>query len=328
MFLKTRTQRHMLQLPIDPIARSQYREAVRLFLLDCKLRNLSTFTIQSYYNYLESLQHDLESWQLTLINIQPKDLSERMIQNMLRLDFATNTINGRIRTCQQFFKFLFQEGILEQNIALGLKPLPNVKTILQTFSELQLKAILSLLDRKTFKGQRDYAMLLILLDTGIRVNELAELRKSDLDLDEHYLIIHASKNRKARRMPFQQTSAAALKCYLDLLGTSTLDVLWQTVSQKPIARSSIIDLISQYCKKAGIIGVKGSSHTFRHTMAKLFLLNGGQVDTLQYLLGHSSLEMTRYYIDLFPVDLHQQHQKYSPIEHLFSTKGGELEWSR
>jgi integrase/recombinase XerD len=115
---------------------------------------------------------------------------------------------------------------------------------------------------------------------------------------------------------------------MDMLGTTTLNDLWQTVSQTPLSRSSIIDLISHYCKKSGIVGVQGSSHTFRHTMAKLFLLHGGQVETLQYLLGHSSLEMTRYYIDLFPVDLHQQHQKYSPIEHLFTEKGAKLEWNR
>jgi integrase/recombinase XerD len=325
--LKTRTQRNMLHLPIDPMARSQYREAVRLFLLDCKLRNLSPFTIQSYYTYLDSLQHDLESWQLSLVTIQPNDLSERMIQHMLRPDFATNTINGRIRTCQQFFKFLYHEEILDQNVALGLKPIPQEKKMLHTFSESQMQKILLLPDRTTFKGQRDYAMLLILLDTGMRVNELAELRKSDVDLDEHYLIIHAGKNRKARRIPFQQTSAAALKCYMDLLRTGTWDALWQTASHKPLARSSIIDLISQYCKNAGIVCAKGSSHTFRHTMAKLFLLHGGQVDTLQYLLGHSSMEMTRYYIDLFPVDLHRQHQKYSPFEHLFSTKEVEIKWN-
>jgi integrase/recombinase XerD len=185
------------------MARSQYREAVRLFLLDCRLRNLSPFTIQNYHTYLESLQHDMESWQLTLVSLQPKDLSERMIQHMLRLGFATNTINGRIRTCQQFFKFLYQEGILAQNVALGLKPLPKVKTMLHTFSESQLQAILLQPDQNTLKGLRDYALMLLLLDTGMRVNELTDLRKSDVDLDENYLRIHAGKNRKARRIPFQ-----------------------------------------------------------------------------------------------------------------------------
>jgi integrase/recombinase XerD len=148
--LKTRSQRNMLHLPIDQMARSQYREAVRLFLLDCRLRNLSPFTIQSYHKYLESLQHDMESWQLSLVSLQPIDLSERMIQGMLRLGFATNTINGRIRTCQQFFKFLYQEGILAQNVALGLKPLPKVKTMLHTFSESQLQNIFMQPDQNTF----------------------------------------------------------------------------------------------------------------------------------------------------------------------------------
>ena len=75
-------------------------------------------------------------------------------------------------------------------------------------------------------------------------------------------------------------------------------------------------MISGHCQKAGIKGVQGSTHTFRHTFAKFFLMNGGDIFTLQYLFRHTTLEMTRYYAELFSKDLHKQHEKCSPVEHL------------
>lgn len=316
--MKVSLHRNTLHLPVDLHSRTQYREAVRLFLLDCRLRNLSPFTIQSYHGYLQALQHDLESWRLTLSSLQSLDLSERMIQQMLRCGFAANTINGRIRTCQQFFKFLFYEGIIDRNLASGLKPIRAERAMPHTFCGQQPQAILGQPDQTTFNGQRDYTMMLILLDTGMRVSELSTLKVPDVNTDERHLLIHSGKNRKARRIPFQQTCGEALRLYLALRGSKPFDDVWVTKFQKPFIRCGIIDMISRYCKKAGIGGVRGSSHTFRRTMAKLFLLQGGNVETLQYMLGHSSLEMTKYYVDLFPMDLHQQHQKYSPLENLFA----------
>lgn len=234
---------------------------------------------------------------------------------------AANTINDRIRACQQFFKFLFVEGIIDCNLAIGLKPIPATKTMLHTFSEQQLQAILHQPDQSTFAGQRDYTIMLVFLDTGMRVGELTALKTSDINQDEGYFLIHSAKNRKARQIPFQNKCGKALHNYLLHRGSHPTDDLWITIFHKPLTRYGLIDMVSRYCKKAGIQGVKGSSHTFRHTMAKMFLLNGGDVDTLQYILGHSSLEMrcldmVKLYVNLFRNDIQEKHRKYSPVEHI------------
>lgn len=306
----------------DPVAaKAQYGEAVRLFLMDCRFRNLSPFTIEGYHVYLKSLQRDLEAWQLSLDTLTPKDLSVRMVGEMLDKALKPNTINGKIRTLQQFFKFLCQDGQMETNLADGLKPIKNDRKMIHTFSEEQVQRILAESDQTTFTGLRDYAIMLLFLETGIRVMEMSLLTVSDVNFEENFIRIKMGKGRKFRSVPIQATCVQTLKRYLEERGEQPFDQLWITVFDKPLARNSIINLVKDHMNNAKITGVYGACHIFRHTMAKFFLMNGGDIFTLQYLLGHANLEMTRYYVELFSTDIHKQHEKYSPIENLADDAG-------
>jgi len=71
---------------------------------------------------------------------------------------------------------------------------------------------------------------------------------------------------------------------------------------------------------AGLTGVQGSPHTFRHTMAKLYIRNGGDPFSLQQILGHSSLDMVQMYVRLFSTEVKELHQKYNPVEHFQSRR--------
>lgn len=297
-------------------AKAQYGEAVRLFLMDCRFRNLSPYTIEGYHVYLKSFQRDLEAWQLSLDNLTPKDLSVRMVNEMLNKEFKPNTVNGKIRTLQQFFKFLHQDGQTKTNLADGLKPIKNERKMIHTFTEEQVEQILAVPDQNTFTGLRDYTIMLLFLETGMRANEMSNLKLSDVNFEENTIHIQIGKGRKSRSVPIQTTCIRFLKKYLEERGEQSFDHLWITIFNLPLARISIIKLVKEYINKAKITGVQGACHIFRHTMAKFFLMNGGDIFTLQYLLGHANLEMTRYYVELFSTDIHTQHEKYSPIENL------------
>ena len=306
-------------------AKAQYEGTVNLFLADCRMRNLSPVTIEGYHVYLKQFQHDLENWGLSLDTLHPKDLSVRMIHGMLDRQLKPNTINGRIRALQQFFKFLYLDEHLEVNLAAGLKPIPNKERIVQTFTEEQVRLLLDAPDQTTFTGLRDYTIMLVFLETGIRVLEMTRLCVSDINFEEQTILIRMAKNRKSRSIPIQATCVDALLRYLHERGPQPFDALWITLKQQPIARFSIIDMVKVYMKKVGITDMRGSCHLFRHTMAKFFLLNGGDIFTLQYLLGHATLEMTRHYVELFSSDLRQQHEKFSPVENLMGELANEGE---
>lgn len=302
-------------------AMAQYNEAIRLFLMDCRFRNLSPMTITGYHAYLKSLYRDLEAWGTAFTALTQKDLSVRMVNEMLDKGLSAHTVNGKIRTLQQFFKFLFQEGITERNITDGLKPIKADKKMVHTFTEEQVQTVLDLADQTTFTGLRDYAIMLVFLETGMRVMELCSLKIADIDFEENTIRILMGKGRKSRSVPIQATCVHALKRYLEERGQQPIGDLWMTVFNTPLARNTIIGLVKEYIKKAQLTSVQGACHIFRHTMAKFFLLNGGDIFTLQYLLGHATLEMTRYYIELFGTDIHKQHAKYSPIENLAEEAG-------
>lgn len=84
----------------------------------------------------------------------------------------------------------------------------------------------------------------------------------------------------------------------------------------PLSKRHFQERIHDLGKAALITGVRVSPHTFRHTFAKLFILNGGDAFSLQAILGHSTLDMVRHYVNLFSSDVQEQHKKYSPIENL------------
>ena len=83
-----------------------------------------------------------------------------------------------------------------------------------------------------------------------------------------------------------------------------------------MTKDSIDKKMSRYGRKAGIKGVRCSPHTLRHTAAISFLRNGGDVFSLQRMLGHSSLEMTRRYCELADVDVKRAHRTASPVDNL------------
>lgn len=308
-------------LPTDVSEEVQYQEAVQLFLMDCRFRNLSPSTIDFYKFHLRGLQRFLEKHDLNFLLLTSNELSVRFINHLMDEGLTSNTINGRIRTCQSFFKFLSQEGITKTNVANDLKLIKAQNQMIYTFTEEQVELILKQPDRNTFTGLRDYVMMIVLLETGVRVMELANMKVSDLLFEEQTIRIPMAKGRKSRRVPIQRTCMTELLKYIQERDQQPFDDLWISINNTPITRNAVGVKVRQHCKDSGIKGVRGSCHTFRHTMAKFFLINGGDIFTIQYILGHTTLDMTKRYVDLFSKDIHQQHERYSPVEHLTTTDG-------
>jgi len=130
------------------------------------------------------------------------------------------------------------------------------------------------------------------------------------------LFIHHGKGNKARRVPFQQTCANALRHFICERGDVKTDVLFVTVNHTKLHSRTFQENLSDYGKSAGLRSVRVSPHTFRHTMAKFYILNGGDAFTLQQILGHSTLDMVRHYVQLFRSEVQQQHRKFSPVENM------------
>lgn len=126
------------------------------------------------------------------------------------------------------------------------------------------------------------------------------------------------KGRKQRDLPLGAEAALAASRYRRLVkDQEPNDPFFITHHGGRLNRHSIQDRMKDYGAQAGIKGVRCSPHTLRHTGAKKFILNGGDVFTLQRLLGHSTLYMVRRYVQLTMNDVRIQHERFSPGDSLF-----------
>lgn len=125
------------------------------------------------------------------------------------------------------------------------------------------------------------------------------------------------KGAKERDLPLGQAATQALRRYQrGLADLRPGDPFFISRYGGRITRKSVHELVTRYGKKAGIEGVRCSPHTLRHTGAKRFILAGGDVFTLQKLLGHTTLFMVRRYVEMTSIDIQAQHERYSPVDSL------------
>ena len=187
------------------------------------------------------------------------------------------------------------------------------RPVIATFSPQQINDMLELCTPHTFLGSRNRAIVLILLDTGLRLNELTSIKIGDV---KENMITVWGKGTKQRRVRMGATTQKALWRYM-LYHHREIEHLWLTEEGLQMQPRGISIMVRRLGKRAGFDDVRCSPHTFRHTFAINFLRNGGDIFTLQYLLGHSSLEMVRRYLGaLNAEDAANAHSRYSPVDNM------------
>jgi len=252
----------------------------------------------------------------------PALLTEAMIKDVIRrmMDYSLSptTINHRLRSLKQFFSYLVTEAMVSKNPADRLDKQKTKKTIIETFTEEQVALLLTMPNKATFVGFRDYVIMLLLLDTGIRLSELVGIKLYDLKLTENEVLITESKGGKHRRVFVSPRTKEPLKKYIRVRGEIPGNqFLFVGADNLPIQRRNVQERLSIYGQKARLQGVRVSPHTFRHTFAKMYIMRGGDAFSLQAILGHSTLDMVRNYVNLWGSDLQKMHRQFSPVEYLF-----------
>lgn len=221
----------------------------------------------------------------------------------------------QLRGVRTFANFLLKEGIIETHGFLTFPLQSENRAELDVLSDLDVILLLEQCDTSTFTGLRNYMIILTLIETGIRLRELSDIRLKDVNLDDRVIAIHG-KNGQLRYVPFQQKYARRLRSYLRVRGICDTDALFITQDNGKMSRRTIQQALSKLGKQAGITDKRVSPHTFRHTFAKSFIKNGGNIFALQRILGHSTLDMVRVYVNLFSCEVDEEHRKASPLNNI------------
>ncbi|MFC2039307.1 tyrosine-type recombinase/integrase [Chloroflexota bacterium] len=250
---------------------------------------------------------------------QKKRFSDHPFARPQETGLSGHTINCYLRSIRAFWSWLISEGIAMETPFARVKIPKAPRKVVPTLSAPQLEALLGAIDSSTPEGFRDYAMILTLFDTGLRVSELTGLRLDHVWLEDGTLKV-MGKGGKERLIPIGKAVQRLLWKYItDFRPEPTnpnRDFVFLTADGRPITRNRIEKRMALYGDRADLRGVRCSPHTLRHTAAVSFLRNGGDVFSLQRLLGHSTLAMTRHYCELADIDVQRAHATASPVDNL------------
>jgi integrase/recombinase XerD len=227
------------------------------------------------------------------------------------------TINIRLRSIKCFFKFLYDDELLSVNPCERIKLLKTEKDTIEAFSEEQVHLLLQQPDQRSYVGFRDYTLMHLFLDTGIRCSEALGLIVDNFDAENKTIVVPGAiaKNNNGRLLPLSKKTSRLIQTLIKentLIGTEC-EHIFKTYYGEKLDSSVVRARIKEYGEQASIQGVRVSPHTFRHTFAKWYILGGGDAFTLQRLLDHSTMNMVRKYIQMDSTDIKVQHHQYSPI---------------
>lgn len=170
--------------------------------------------------------------------------------------------------------------------------------------------------------ERDLAIILFMVDTGLRVSEVAGLSVRDIDLEAGRCRV-LGKGAKERVVPVGRRTRSVLRQSLALRSAVAADApLFVGPTGHGLSTVGLQNLVRRLAARGSLV-VRCSLHVLRHTFARTFLPNGGDVFSLQRILGHSpaSLEITRRYVLLLDDDLRETHRRASPVDHLPGVAG-------
>ena len=229
-------------------------------------------------------------------------------------------IQNRIRALKAFFNWLHREGYTE---TYRLERLANYRVpsrVVDVLTEAEIGRVLAACDTKSDWGARSYAILTLMLDSGLRISEVTGLRTAELELDAGWLKV-LGKGGKERIVPFGTATQRALWRYQHHYRPEPLgpDVyFFLTLDGRPLGRSALTQAIKRAAMRSGVTRLH--PHLCRHTFATRYLINGGDVFSLQQILGHSTLEMVRRYVNLASAHVAVQHRKFSPMDRIAGTR--------
>ena len=229
---------------------------------------------------------------------------------------SMSTVDAYWRTLQSLYTWLVRENVIDIKNN-PIKRIPRPRVLQKVVRDIPLELIsnaLSKFGRKTFLGARNCAILLMLLDTGIRLSECAGIKLADINM-ESGLIRIMGKGGVERLVRIGKTALDGLKVYLDKRRQDDVHQLWINKDGRPFGKSGLQIMIRRLSKLGG--NVRWSPHTFRNTFAINFLRDGGDPFTLQILGGWTDLEMPRHYTAALKAeDAFRVHVKASPADAL------------
>lgn len=246
-------------------------------------------------------------------------LSEEHVNDRTKsIGLSPYTVNIRLRLLKSFFTTLHKEEIINRNPTTGIKLMKVDEDTFEPLTADEIDRLLKAPDIREYAQFRDLVSMYLILDCGIRCGEMFDLETKDVDFKSRAIILPGSKtkNRKPRILPL---SNQVLKLLMELItevkANFDTDYIFVSNFGEKYLPTSFRRRVAMYKEKANI-KKRVSPHGLRHQFCHDYIMNGGDIFTLQRIAGHQDITTTRKYIQFTSEDIKKQHALYSPIARL------------
>ena len=240
---------------------------------------------------------------------------------------SVRTRNTRLAAIRSFYSYAALEHPEHAELirrVLAIPPKRFERNLVTFLTETEVDALLNACDRGAWTGRRDYAMLVLAIQTGLRISEITGLTCGDLRLGSPGAHVHClGKGRKERITPLLPSTIAVLKVWCDERQGDSLTPLFPTSTGSPLSRDAVERRIKLCVTKAMIVcrslkSKRVSAHTLRHTAAMRLLLSGVDITVIALWLGHEQVSTTQIYLS---ADMTQKERAIAKVTPPATTPG-------
>jgi site-specific recombinase XerD len=263
--------------------------AIQQFRAYLQRRNYSAHTLN---NYTLDLQLFFAAIDRPMNQVSFRDI-DGFIDQQHHQGLAPTTVNQRLYALRHFFDFLIEQQVADANPIKPSHVLKRARTLPRALAKERLEQLFAQIHHPM-----DRALFLLMLRSGLRVSEVAQLKVRDLDWSQQALLIEQGKGRKDRRVYLAADAVASLHACLQQRPSDVPGdvVFWnQKRPSRPLSVKAIQKKIQRYAKAAGITA---SCHSLRHTFASNLLEQGAEIVSIRELLGHASISSSERYAKL------------------------------
>ena len=287
-----------------------FEQGCELYLNNCRERNLREGTIrhykQSYDQFYKYFDRDKP-----VNEIGEKDYKAYILHLRSYID-NDRSINSYLRDFITTMHFLMNEGYVEP---FPMKAIKVDDAPVETYTDAELRVLLKKPNVKkcTFAEYRNWVITNLFFSTGIRQRSALFLKVKDIDFDNQILHVNITKNRKPLIVPLSSSMTQILREYLTHRQHKNEDeYLFCTSYGSQMTKGNLYHNLYEYNRARGV--ERTGIHRYRHTFAKQWILNGGNVVSLSKILGHSSLDITQNYLNILVSDVGKEVEALNLID--------------
>ena len=283
------------------------------FLIEQQIRGNSKKTVEYYTRCLGFFSKFIDNTQFNITDISISDCKKYYLY-LNQKDLTTTSIQTYIRALRSFLTWCYSESYIDRNIPDKFKlPKAQRKTI-DVLTDTEIQQIFDCFKGKSFLDVRNYCIVALMLDSGLRLNEVVTLESGNIHIAEGYAVVNG-KGNKQRIVPLGLNSKKALLRYTSIIPLHCDKTpLFVKYTLTTIKQSTVKDLFRKLKIQSNIPRLR--PHLLRHTFATRYLENGGDIYSLQMILGHTSLEMVKKYVHLTTSKIAVNYTIYSPLDNV------------